>query len=298
VPPETAPDSEENSQADVPVDGTRGPRSQRPRKRKTAVAPGTGNTAVITPPSDTDPDFQLAPTTEEEAEGSAEGTAEIEIEVDEEAYRREQELEDQRRGQQHKEQAERARQLAEAQAREVEQRRKQAQEATRRAAQRAAREEEEDEGEGAREDRWKRRRNYALLAACGLLLLLFYGGYFTRSLYYTLFPVKMSEVPVETLVGEYKSDPQAATEKYADKRVVVTGKIIIKTDKTQYPVRRRYFFEVPGSPSSFECDFADVEEASSISSGKTYKISGLMEPPAQGSSTLQLKHASLMGETS
>jgi hypothetical protein len=43
-----------------------------------------------------------------------------------------------------------------------------------------------------------------------------------------------------------------------------------------------------------ECDFADLDEASVVTSGKSYRVSGMLVPLAEGN-RLQLKYASLMG---
>jgi tetratricopeptide (TPR) repeat protein len=166
-------------------------------------------------------------------------------------------------------------------------------------ARRKRRSPEEDEEEAAeRRKKWKN----GLILAAGLLVAVWYSwGWVKPALQRWLAPVRMPKMSAEQFASEYGANSQAADDKYADKRVILTGKVVIQVAKRgRAVVGQKIFFDLSDreeDPKWVECEFADPDEASVVSSGKEYRISGVVQPYSKDSG-LRLKFASLMGNTS
>ncbi len=126
-------------------------------------------------------------------------------------------------------------------------------------------------------ERRKKLRNYAVIAA-GLLVLTYYGG----PLAWGLLPPSKNpykEVVAEKFVEEYTKDAAAADDKFADKTIVLRGKVKVVRSapprRGMIPPPPKIFFELPeGEKIIVECQFDDPDIAQEMKGDIEYRIAG------------------------
>jgi len=161
------------------------------------------------------------------------------------------------------------------------------------AAKKPARREKLDPEEQA--ERRKKIRNYAVIAA-GLLVVTYYGGPLALSL------IPASKNPYKELaavkfVEEYTKDAGAADDKFADKTIVIRGKVkIVRSAPPRrgvVPPPPKIFFELPeGEKLIVECLFDDQDIAQEIKADVEYCIAGKVQKFKPGT-PITLKQAQI-----
>ena len=129
--------------------------------------------------------------------------------------------------------------------------------------------------------RWRWWRNVSILTAAGLVLGYYAWVYLVPMFMQSAFPFRLpDEVAIEEVVAEIRDDPEAA-KKYANKRIIVVGKIIVehekkgKTDKIAHVYYQLANEE--GEEGQIPVVFADVDDALNVTSGDTVRCSGVLK---------------------
>src|SRR5262245_39835672 len=172
--------------------------------------------------------------------------------------------------------------LVEQRRREEEERQKQAKEKEKKAQQRRARGVYDPEEAQAR---WQRVK---LIAAASVLSVL--GIYYGWDLIPAANPY--SELTAEKFSQAY-ADPKSGDNKFAKRPIILVGKLSVEGKKGGPRVAGpppRVFFAA--GPVKIECEFADLDDVMTIAEGKTYKISGTVQPHA--ASGVKLKDARIV----
>jgi flagellar biosynthesis GTPase FlhF len=172
---------------------------------------------------------------------------------------------------------------------EEEKQKKQKEEEKKRKKRRGSSEEDEEEAREWRQT-WFRR---GLAAACVLVLCYYaweYGSFLLPR--GNPFP----QLSAEKLLAQYSEDSKAADQRWANKRIIVTGKLVV-VSKPRSRTPPRIFFEGPSEKGdmSIECIFpVPADEIGGIRQGTAYRVAGEVQP-FKVNSTLELKDAVLLG---
>jgi hypothetical protein len=107
-----------------------------------------------------------------------------------------------------------------------------------------------------------------------------------------------SEVPADRFVAEYSKDPVGADDKFADRTIVVRGKLrVVQTKPTRRGQRvppPKVYFDVPGEEKiQVECLFDDIDVASDLTSEMEYRIAGKVQRYKPGT-PVTLRQAQVM----
>jgi len=139
------------------------------------------------------------------------------------------------------------------------------------------------EGMAARRRKW---RNLVIFSLAGLVLAYDAWLYLWPILYPRLFPVRLPvEVPIEEVIGEFNDDATAAAAKYANKRIVVVGKLVVEQAKPGKAGGGRIFFMVSdgnGEDLEVPVEFFDIDDAGSCDPGDQVALSGLIKHEGPG----------------
>ncbi len=131
-----------------------------------------------------------------------------------------------------------------------------------------------------------KRRNIAIFSLAALVLAYDAWLYVWPALYPRLFPARLpDEVPIEQVIGEFNDDPAAAAKKYADKRIVVVGQLVVEKVNTGHAGGGRIYFKVPdgdGDNLEVPVEFFDIDDAGSCDSGDQIAVSGLIKREGPG----------------
>jgi hypothetical protein len=138
--------------------------------------------------------------------------------------------------------------------------------------------EETLEGMAARRRKW---RNLVVFSLAGLVLACDAWIYVWPMLYPRLFPVRLpDEVPIEQVIGEFNDDATAGAARYANKRIVVVGQLVVEEAKPGQAGSSRIFFKVSdghGEDLEVPVEFFDIDDAGSVDPGDQVALSGLIK---------------------
>jgi tetratricopeptide (TPR) repeat protein len=105
-------------------------------------------------------------------------------------------------------------------------------------------------------------------------------------------------LPVERLFADYSANAQAADQKYANKRLIVSGELVVvrkRSDRKRIP--GKVIFKAPADVKGLEieCAFQDADDAEGVPKDTVYKVAGQIQPYQTGSA-VKLSNCMLLGQ--
>ncbi len=141
---------------------------------------------------------------------------------------------------------------------------------------------------------WRKRKQYAILAVASLFL-----GYWAWQLVWAIIPPSKNPYPeleAQKLAAAFAKDPTAANERFANKVIVVRGKLrIVRPEvvRGRPPLAPKIYFEIPDSDKVMvECVFHDPDVAFDLNADSEYRIAGRVQQFKSGS-PIVLKEATV-----
>ena len=132
--------------------------------------------------------------------------------------------------------------------------------------------------------RWVFWRRVVIFSAAGLAIIYLSWAYVWPWLHPRAAPVTLpDEVAIEEVAAEFDADSAAASKKYANKRIVVVGNLVVTAPTKEK--RSAIFFQLPGDKEDearVPVEFFDIDDAGSVDPGDHVSVSGVMKYEGPG----------------